>query len=80
MEAADIDRMRADLRLTAEREGWSAEEALEIGATIKAAIDANDEPLLAYWAGRLAWWRELLASYGPRLRAFEAGVRAARAG
>ena len=71
----DIDQMRRDLRLTADREGWSDAEVKELGAAIRAAIEAGDQEVLRYWAGRLAWWRELLASYAPRLRAFETAVR-----
>lgn len=72
----DLARLRLDLRQTAEREGWSDAEMREIGAEIKSAIDASDDERLRYWAARMAEWRELLASYAPRLRAFEARVRA----
>ena len=76
--SVDIDQLRRDLRLTAAREGWADEVVLEIGARIRAALEAGDEETLSYWAQELAWWRELLSSYAFRLRAFEAGVRAQR--
>lgn len=72
----DTDRLRADLRLTAAREGWPEAEIKEIGAAIKAALDAEDEEALQGWAKQLAWWREMLVSFGPRLRDFEAEIKA----
>jgi hypothetical protein len=76
--AVDIDLLRQDLRLTADREGWADEEIKEIGADIRAALDEGNDDRLGYWTARLAWWRELLASYAPRLRAFESRIKAQR--
>jgi hypothetical protein len=76
--SVDIDQLRRDLRLTADREGWMDEEVREIGGQIRAALDGGDEETLAYWARELAWWRELLAGCAARMRAFEASVRSAR--
>lgn len=76
--SVDIDQLRRDLRLTAEREGWSEAEVREMGTAIRADIDAGNTEALEAWAEQLSWWRRLLTSYAQRLRAFEAAVRAAR--
>lgn len=73
-----IAQMRRDLRLTADREGWPESDVREVGAAIRAAIETGDEEALQGWAACLAWWRELLASYASRLRAFEAAVKGTR--
>lgn len=78
MGIVNIDQLRGDLVLTAARDGLSDAEVKEIGASIKAAIDAGDEEALQGWAAQLGWWRETLASFAPRLRAFEAGIKASR--
>lgn len=76
----DIAKLRADLRLTAARDSWSDAEIREVGAAIKAAVDADDQEVLSYWATELAWWRQLITDSAPRLRAFEARIKAAGKG
>lgn len=73
----NIEQLRKDVALTAEREGWSREETLEIGTEIRKAIEAGDEEALAGWAEQMAWWREMLASTAPAVRAAEHRIRVA---
>lgn len=72
-----IERMRADFSLAAKAEQWSVEEQAEIGAVIKAAIEANDAEVLAYWSGRIdeaaTRWRDWCA----RVRLAESRIKAA---
>lgn len=74
----DIDQLRKDVILTADREGWSQEETRVMGGDIKAMIDRDDQEALEWQARYFAWWREMLLSFGPRLRAAEAGVKEER--
>lgn len=58
-----IAKMRADfVRVAAvrkERKDWSEEDEREIGAAIKAAIDAKDPDMILSWA---AWLADLAAA------------------
>lgn len=76
----DIDQLRADLRLTAEREGWTQKDVTEIGNEIKRHIAEGDEAALAGWAKQLSFWRELITRTGIECRAFEQAVWAANPG
>jgi hypothetical protein len=73
--SVDVGQLRRDLRLTAEQEGWPDADLREVGAAIKAAIDAGDEETLQGWAGQLGWWRTSIAEVGQRLRVAEQRIR-----
>jgi hypothetical protein len=74
---SDIDQLRKDVALTAEREGWSREETLEIGAAIKADIERGDEEALSGWAKQMAWWREMEAEALGRAKGMAQRIRQA---
>ena len=66
-----IEQMRADFPDAAKWEEWSAEDQAEIGAEIRAALEANDAEALAYWAEELARAAGEWRSFGARVRAAE---------
>ena len=71
---ADLNRMRRAFLSAAAWCGWSEADQAEIGAEIKAAVDAGNEEALAYWAARLeqlAGWLHL----AQQCRAAEARIR-----
>lgn len=73
--AVDLNRMRRAFLSAAAWCGWSEADQAEIGAEIRAAIEAGNEEALAYWSARLeqlAGWTHLAA----RCRAAEARIRA----
>lgn len=72
---ADLNRMRRAFLSAAAWCGWTEADQAEIGAEIKAVVDAGDEEALAYWAERLealAGWAHLAAL----CRAAEARIKA----
>lgn len=74
--AVDLDRMRRAFLSAAAWCGWSEADQAEIGAEIRAHVEAGNEEALAYWAAYLeylAGW-ELL---GRLCRAAEARIHAA---
>ncbi|MBK8161524.1 MAG: hypothetical protein IPK59_23205, partial [Rhodospirillaceae bacterium] len=46
----DLERMRAAFVVAAVWQAWSAADQAEYGAQIRAAIEANDEVALGWWA------------------------------
>lgn len=75
MSAPEIDRMRADFPLAALAEGWSAGDQAEIGAAIKAAMDAGDAETIAYWSAVLAEAAGRWRAWCERVRQAEATMR-----
>ena len=71
-----IEQMRTDFPLAAKAERWSAEDQAEIGAAIKAAIDANDTEALAYWSGQIAEAAATWRAWCNRVRLAEARIKA----
>jgi len=71
----DIERMRVAFVLAAAWEGWSASDQAEYGAAIRAALEANDEPALAWWeqcleqASGLAYMADLCRAAEARIKA-----------
>ncbi len=76
--AVDLNRMRRAFLGAAVWCGWSDTDQEEIGAEIRAAVEAGNEEVLAYWAARLeelAGWARLATL----CRAAEARIRTQRA-
>lgn len=63
----DMDRLRADYRLVrdwcVECGEWTDADADEIGAGIKAAVDAPDFGELAFWAEWMAMYAEIARAH-----------------
>lgn len=71
-----IEQMRSDFPLAAQAEEWTAEDQAEIGAAIKAAIDAGDAEAVGYWAVVLAEAAARWRSWCDSVRKVEAAMKA----
>lgn len=71
----NLDQLRADFRLAAKAEGWSDADQADIAAAIKAAIDGDDQAVLAYWASRCADSAAEWRAWCERVRHAEANKR-----
>lgn len=76
MDKVNIDQLRQDMKTTANREAWSNADFKEVGASIKAAIDADDQQALRVWAKDMAWYRELDAYVQQRRQGATERIRA----
>lgn len=77
MTATEISRMRKYFNVAAVWEDWSEADQEEIGATIRADLDAGDPAILACWQ---AWLEDMsgLERMGALCRAAEARIKAER--